>query len=160
MRRWTLRRCAPATEARLAAFICRYDVHAPRVLPVPIWQVALEDGWHVTYRDTFDTVHGVAILFGDAKLLCVNATIARPFQRQAIAHELGHVLAGHTSPLHLCTNTFVHHLAHRQEREADLVAARLLIPPWALDHYTTIAELAAACDIPYELAALAVVPRA
>ncbi|HSH84447.1 MAG TPA: hypothetical protein VK979_04725, partial [Guyparkeria sp.] len=38
----------------------------------------------------------------------------------------------------------------KQEREASIIASRLLIPSWALQEYGTEIELCAACDVPRE----------
>lgn len=59
--------------------------------------------------------------FAEGNVLVINATMTEAYQREVLAHELGHAWYGHDwrNP----------HDEERDERQADLYAARLLISP-------------------------------
>lgn len=144
-------------ERAVAELIARYDLHAAPVLPVPIRQLARELGWQIVYGERMGRIYGLAVVYRDVRLIQVNAALSHEWQRMTIAHELGHVLNGDASALHLCAAPapdLAGWLGDRQERRASLTAARLLIPDWAAREYGTVAELAAACEVPPELVEL------
>ena len=86
--------------------------------------------------------------------MLINADVEAPYQRYAIAHEIGHALAGHAGRLQLCTGVsrrFGAWITAAQEREADRIAARLLIPPSVAYSGADAAEVAALCGVPMRL---------
>lgn len=143
-----------STERAIQRFIERWQLHDnPRYcLPVPILQAARDEGWTVRYVEGLFPLYGFAAVRGHKRLMGINAEVARPYQRMAIAHELGHVLNGDEAGLHLCNEW--EWMYNKQEREASKIAARLLIPDGAFHLYDTIADLAAACDVPQLLVEL------
>ncbi len=148
-------RLSPRAERAIAELIARYDLHAEGGLPVPIRQVARDEGWVVRYSEEMRQLYGVAVVLGDVRVIAVNARVAEPYQRLAIAHELGHALNGDPGQLQLCAATGSGPLRgwlwSREEQRASLAAARLLIPDWVARAGATADEIAAQCVVPTEL---------
>ncbi len=59
-------------------------------------------------------------------IIRVNGRYARPVQRVGAMHEFSHILLGHPNSLHVSTYSPWAHT--RQEREADMGAAIILVP--------------------------------
>lgn len=90
--------------------------------PVDLGAVCRWLGFDV-YARSCDAFGAVCVVRADRRILMVNAAMSRARARFSIAHELGHVLLGHS------TGTVA--LALRdgwQERQADRFAATLLMP--------------------------------
>lgn len=144
----------PASERALIRLVERWDLHSPSIycLPVPIAQVARNEGWTLRYVDGLYPLYGFAAVRPSGRLMGINAEVSRPYQRMAIGHEIGHVLNGDQARLHLCSEW--EWLYGRQERAATMIAARILIPDIALREGRSISEIAALCDVPTELVEL------
>lgn len=125
-----------------------------RTVPVLIWHVALAQGWHLRYAEGMGTIHAISVVYRGMKVIQVNADLPVPYQRFAIAHELAHVLCDHVSLVQLCNGSAVDWLDRRQERQADLVVAHLLIPEWCLHVYEHPLAIATAADVPVEVVTL------
>ncbi len=133
-------------ERRITRTIELHNIHIQGMLPVPIRQIARNEGWTVFYREGVFPLYGFAIVREPHKIMGINADISLQWQRATIAHEMGHYIAGHRHGLNMLTErpwTWT-----KEEREASEIGARLLVPEWSLQEYQTIAELAAACDVP------------
>jgi hypothetical protein len=138
---------------RVVTLIERYDLHADcAMLPVPIKQVAREEGWTIQYHPKMGQASAMAFVVGPVRLMYVNANLAFCVQQQAIAHEVGHVLAGHG----LSLDTFMtmdhkdeglRNVQERQELEANIIAAMLLIPEYLRDAPMSDRELAKLCAV-------------
>lgn len=137
-----------ASERAIQRLVERWELHGniAYCLPIPIAQVARNEGWTVRYIEGLFPLYGFAAIRGNRRLMGINADVGRPYQRMAIAHELGHVLNGDVDSVHLCSDW--EWLYNRQERGASEVAARILIPDAALSVFDSIDTLAAACDVP------------
>lgn len=153
-------RLTKAGETAVRALIARYNLHGRMALPVPIRQIARDEGWRIHYTERLAPLYGFAVVHGSVHLMQINADVTDPYQRFAIAHEMGHVLNGDRVSLHLCAagGRLAQWTSRRMERQADLAAARLLIPPAAFEA-GSIAEIAAACEVPRELVELLVSGR-
>lgn len=143
-----------ASERAIQRLVERWDLHTGDTLclPVPIAQVARNEGWTVRYVEGLFPLYGFAAIRGHRRLMGINAEVSRPYQRMAIAHEIGHVINGDTSRLHLCSEW--EWLYGKAERRTSEVAARILIPESAVRGIGTLAEMAAACGVPIELVEL------
>lgn len=76
--------------------------------------------------------------FDSSDAIVINSRMTEPYQREVLAHELGHAWHGHD---------WRHpHDQERDERQADLYAARLLISP------TEYALAEAICEHPAAIA--------
>ncbi len=141
-------------ERAIAQLIERRELHANLALclPVPIRHVARDEGWDLYYRDDMTTLYGFAIVNGPVKVMTINGEIGRPWQRHAIAHEMGHLLNGDPGSIHLCHQW--PWLAEKTERRASIAAGKLLIPDAAIHEMSTMAEIAAYCDVPMALVEL------
>lgn len=146
-------------ERAIQRMVERWDLHTSiaYALPVPIAQVARNEGWTVRYVEGLYPLYGFAAVRGYKRLMGINADVARAYQRMAIAHEMGHVLNGDASSLHFCSEW--EWLYNKQERRASEVAAAILIPDAALRELATIDEIAAMCDVPVELVEIRVGER-
>lgn len=133
-------------ERALLRIIDMYQIHLPGALPVPIRQVALNEGWRIIYREGVFPLYGFAIVHGSQKIIGINADISLTWQRATIAHELGHSIADHSPGLQTMTHTLDWTKA---EHEASEIGAELLIPEWTLTEFETREELAVACDVPF-----------
>lgn len=144
-------------ERAVTELIDRYELHARFAGPVPIRQVARDEGWILRWSDQLHRIFGLAIVVDDVRVMTINSRVAEPFQRMAIAHEMGHLLNGDEGDVHLCAMTgagFTDWLRGRQERQATLAAARLLVPDWVLNDGGTLGEIAVRCRVPVELVQL------
>jgi Zn-dependent peptidase ImmA (M78 family) len=95
----------------------------------------------------------VTLLAGQ-KIMVINADTGRQWQRVTMAHELGHYLAGHLYLPSTRLNAAWLPPDDELEREANTVAARLLIPQWLIDDGLSVDELAERCDVPTSLVRL------
>lgn len=144
----------PCLATAVADFIDRYDLHVPGALPVPILQVAREAGWHVHYTTDLWPALGIAVVEGAHRVMRIDESLSRRWQRYVIAHEIGHVLAGHARSPYSCRSPQPGSRRTRRERQADLVAAHLLIPEWLLNETQDPDEIARQCKVPKFLAEL------
>lgn len=143
-------------RAAIRELIARYHLHSRLALPVPIRQVAEDEGWRLVYREGLAPLYAFAVVHRSARLIYINADVDRTYQRAAIAHEIGHSLNGDLGILQLCaaSRSQAAWTTSRQERQADLAAAHILIPPWTLREFGSLHEIAAACEVPVELVEL------
>lgn len=135
--------------------IARYGLH-DGLLPVPIRQVARDEGWVVQFAE-IPRAYGYAVVVGTVRVMVINAMVTPVYQRFAIAHEIGHVLNRDDGRVHLCASDmsqFEMWLRSREERAASLTAATLLIPMHAIEWGDTPECIAARCGVPVELARL------
>lgn len=139
------------SERAIQRLVERWELHGNSLyyLPVPIAQVARNEGWTVRYVENLYPLYGFAAVRGHKRLMGINADVARPYQRMAIGHELGHVLNGDASTLHLCSEWEWQY--NRAERSASLVAGRIMVPDIVLSEAASVDEIAALCDVPAEL---------
>jgi hypothetical protein len=136
---------------RTRALIERYGLHREdATLPVPILQVARNEGWRVDYRGHMGGAIAMAFVVGPVKLMFVNEQLTEEVQRVGIAHEMAHVLCQHG--LSADTKmTIGHeaeafgHVSDRQEQEAILVGAMLLVPEVLAASPFTTHEVALMC---------------
>lgn len=144
-----------AWQRNVQALIDRYGLHDwPG--EVPIRQVARDEGWLVQFGEITPAL-GYAVVLGTVRVMVINEAVSRAYQRFAIAHELGHVLAGDPGRLQLCqpeVGAFGAWLLSAAERRANQIAALLLVPPAALGWDATTREIAAQLVVPEELVTL------
>lgn len=154
----TRSRLTRLSEQSVRALIARYDLHhRPTAVPVPIRQVARDEGWTIAYANRMAPLYGYAIVAGGRLFMRINSAVTDAYQRMAIAHEMGHVLNGDIDRIHLCAaSPFESWIDRRQEQRASLVAARILIPSWMLRDVGSVAEIATRCEVPMELVELLV----
>lgn len=146
-------RLESGTVRRTLALVERYGLHrddAP--LPIPIVQVAKQEGWRIEYRGRMGSAIAMAFTVGPIRLMYVNENLTVRTQRVGIAHEMAHVLCGHRVSADVWMTTGHEDegwvlASDRQEDEAKLVAAALLIPAWMHDAPLTDREVADACDV-------------
>ena len=138
---------------RTNGLIERYGIHdGGALLPVPIRQVARDDGWVVCFRERMGQAIAMCAVGGGCRVMYVNACLTERVQRFGIAHEMGHVLAGHLIGLDIVSrNQKLASVTARQEREASLIGGMLLIPPWLRDAPLSDEEVAAICCVPKRL---------
>ena len=83
----------------------------------------------------------------------INSSLDEIRARQTCAHELGHArLHSQENALFMCASTFF--VASKNEREANIFAAELLVPDVNLTPGTTIQEIAAEYGVSQELVVL------
>lgn len=156
------RRRLTAVDRAVSELIARYDLHTRLSVPVPIRHIARNEGWVVVYSEQMGRLYGVAVVHERLRLMRINADVTPSFQRMAIAHEMAHVLNGDIESIQLCAASvpaFRGWLNRRQERQASLTAARILIPDWVLAEIQTVDEIATACEVPRELVELLIDSR-
>jgi Zn-dependent peptidase ImmA (M78 family) len=142
-----MRSLSAAAERALADLIARHAAHG--TLPVPVQQIAEDEGWEIEFRDGLGTILGISGVYKGVKLMWINRQLSSAERRAVIAHELGHWLNGDELVIRACRwSSFAYHWDVRLEREATITAARLLIPNWAVREYQTVQAIAAACDAP------------
>ena len=123
---------------------------------MPVQQIAEHEGWEIELRDGLGTILGISGVYKGVKLMWINAQLSSAERRAVIAHELGHWLNGDELVIRTCRwSSFAYHWDARLERDANITAARLLIPNWAVREYQTVQEIAAACDVPSWLVEMA-----
>lgn len=138
----------------VARLIERYGLNLdiPASLPVPIVEIAQQEGWTITYRGGMGSLFGFAVVNGPVRTMAISADLDIATQRFVIAHELAHAINGDIDSLHLLTQATW--FTAKAERWASEAAAEILIPEAALGYAETIEELAALCDVPHEAARL------
>lgn len=139
-------------QSPVARLIERYGLNLdiPESLPVDIVHVAQQEGWEIVYRSGMANLSGFAVISGPVRVMTINADLDGPTQRFVVAHELSHAIHGDIDSLHLCR--FSSWFTIKAERWASEAAAEMLIPDAALAYAGTTDELAALCDVPYEVA--------
>jgi Zn-dependent peptidase ImmA (M78 family) len=105
--------------------------------PVPVEKIAKSHGVTIVQRSLDDGVSGFLYPGKDGKpAIGVNTFHSTTRQRFTVAHELGHLLLHDYNDVHVDPGDFVIHFrdevsssgADREEREANLFAAELLMP--------------------------------
>lgn len=136
---------------RLRRLIDAHDLHS--TIPVPIRQLVWDRGWVLRFRERIYPFYGYAIVAGPAKVMTINASTHPYWQRYVMGHEIGHDNNGDLGSFDVVRDNQLH-IHQKQERAADIVAAHLLIPDFALVEYETIQQVAAACQVPPSLVRL------
>jgi Zn-dependent peptidase ImmA (M78 family) len=127
------------------------------VYPFPIFRLAQDAGWHVRFWHDMGHALGVVVL-GRPVVCIISADISTEMQRYVLAHEMGHLMAAHDQVVNLCWDGVIGHeigswMHQRQEKEADMAAALLLLPGRAINACAAdVDELAALCEVPLWLA--------
>lgn len=148
-------RLSEETVRRTLALIERYGLHDDDAfLPVPIRQVAQDEGWVICYRSGMGQALAMAFVVGGVKLMYVNENLRAQTQRVGIAHEIGHVLCGHRLGFDTAMQDGYADLHGKQEIEAQLVASLLLIPQELRDAPLTDREVSQTCQVPVSLVQL------
>lgn len=137
-------------------FVREWDLHQSGT---PVDLSVLEDSFAPAYVDlTEQGILGYGLFLDDDAsdapmgTIFIEQELPRDDRRLVYAHELGHMVAGHSgTPVTSKLNSFQH---DRNEREAWLAAAVLLIPPDVVSWDETIDSVAAACRVPEELVAM------
>lgn len=144
---------SPLAIRRTVALIGRYGLHRDdALLPVPIRQIARDEGWQVEYRGRMGSAIAMAFVVGPVRLMYVNENLTTQTQRVGIAHEMAHVLAGHKVSADAWMTTGHEEQGwtkadEEQEREAKLLAAVLLVPWWIRDSPLSDQDVADLCDV-------------
>lgn len=143
-------------DRAVRALIERYDLHRTATsVPVPILQIARNEGWTIAYAERMAPLYGYAIVTGGRLFMRINSAVTSRYQRMAVAHEMAHVLNGDIDHLHLCASTpFETWINRKQEYRAQLAAARILIPRWVMREAGSIGEISSRCEVPTELVEL------
>ena len=154
------------TLRRTRALIERYGIHddATSALPVPIKQVARNEGWTINYRSSMGSAIAMAFCIGPVKLMYVNENLTEPVQRVGIAHEMAHILCQHRLSMDTKMQIGHEHEGLRQanqvqEKQAELVGAMLLIPeglalsPFSDKEVTLMCQVSTWCIATYRSAA-------
>ena len=134
----------------------RYDLH--RFAQVPIQRVARWEGWHIQYQSGMAPAYGLAVVHGGVRLMVINEDVTDAIQRATMAHEIAHVLLGHTlgldlyGPRNQMASLLLEQIEVRQEREADMAAAVIMIPEHLLFECETVDEIMCRCHVPRRLA--------
>jgi len=144
---YRLRPLPPGLAGRVRCFVQLTGLHDGPVVPVPIWQVARQLGWAIWYRP-LEGAHAALVSWCGYTALIVADGIGLDEQRLAIAHEIGHLIAGHPPATELARHPWFY---WRAEREADLVALHLLCPPPVWQETQSLEEVAATCAVPLHL---------
>lgn len=115
--------------------------------PVNVHKIALLMDFRVMPWGGFsDNFGGGVFVFEGAKVIAVNENHPQNKQRFSIAHEIGHIAHGHNisdTDLKRFTDGEFNYLNanHRQEKEANMFAAELLMPKKFLDKSLPLAGL-------------------
>lgn len=136
---------------RLRRTVSAHALHTS--IPVPVRQLVTDLGWLLQFRERIYPLCGFAVKDGPAKVMVLNASNHPWYQRYVMAHEIAHENNGDLSSIDLIRSD-QSHIHIKQERAADIVAAHILIPDFALYEYETYAEVAAACQVPVDLVRL------
>ena len=123
-------------------------------LPVSVGKLCNQMGIRVVYYNPSDNDDGYSAIIGD--MPCIFVARGKSVQRQRFtcAHELGHILLGHTGRFEL-VNREPSRGDNPIEQAANVFAARLLAPAcvlWALNARTP-EQIANLCDISLQAAA-------
>lgn len=114
---------------------------------VPVDLGPLEDHFVPHYSDLSEQgVVGYGLFVDELGSIFIDEQLSDYERRLVYAHELGHYIAGHSaSPVTSQLDDVQH---SRDEREAWLVAAVLLIPPEAVEWDTSASDVAGSCRVP------------
>ncbi|HMA34648.1 MAG TPA: hypothetical protein VKY74_09220 [Chloroflexia bacterium] len=137
-----------STRDTIEFLIRRYELHDR--LPVDLG--GLLDRFTVRRYPLTPRTLGFAIVRPREIHIGINATLSRPWQRLAEAHEVGHIIAYHPHRLYTCkaNQWFQDDLEHT----AQLAAALLLVPLAAVRTYQaefTAGQLADLLQVPTSL---------
>lgn len=122
-------------------------------LPVKVGALCRNMGIAVRYFEPIDDSDGYSMVAVGRAGIFVSSQCGVPRQRFTAAHELGHILLGHTGKYEL-VNREPNPKDNPIEQAANVFASRLLAPAcvlWALD-VRTPEEIAALCQISYQAA--------
>lgn len=122
-------------------------------LPVKVGDLCRQMGIKIAYCDLPDDDDGKSTIIDDQPWILIAKEKPVRRQRFTCAHELGHILLGHTGKYKL-VNREPSRGDNPIEQEANVFASRLLAPAcvlWALNTKTP-EEIAALCDISYQAA--------
>lgn len=128
--------------------IRRYGLHER--LPVDLG--ALLDRFVVRYYPFTPQTLGFAVVRPRQIHIGINSDLARPWQRMALAHEIGHIIAYHPHRLYTCKANRWFQDDH--ERIAQRIAALLLVPTPVLPTYGvefSADDLAGLLEVPVSL---------
>jgi Zn-dependent peptidase ImmA (M78 family) len=122
-------------------------------LPVKVGDLCRQMGIKIAYYDCLDDDDGKSTIIDGQPWILIAKD--KPVQRQRFtcAHELGHILLGHTGKYKL-VNREPSSGDNPIEQEANVFASRLLAPAcvlWKLNARTP-EEIATLCDISYQAA--------
>jgi Zn-dependent peptidase ImmA (M78 family) len=123
-------------------------------LPVKVGVLCKNMGIPVRYFQPFDDSDGYSMIVNGQARIYVSSKCPVQRQRFTAAHELGHVLLGHTGKYSL-VNREPDPKDNPLEQAANVFASRLLAPAcvlWALDARTP-EEIAQLCQISHQAAA-------
>jgi hypothetical protein len=144
----------PQLRERIALVIEEFDLHHTS----PVSLLPVMRAWGIKVRpwpmpSWVDAIHIPETQIGAHALIAVNDSLTLPQMQVAIAHELGHRIAGHPNGFHtLLRNRW---LSDKLEREAQLIASCLLIPAPHEPYYgLTAEEWASLCGVTPELVRL------
>lgn len=103
--------------------------------PVPVENIAINEGIRVVYHELEDEVSGLLVYENDTALIGVNVKHPEVRQRFTIAHELGHYMLHRDKPAVFIDDKLVHFRSDRpahdfdpREAEANHFAATILLP--------------------------------
>ena len=143
-----------AVLRRACALVARHGLHdEPFNLPVPIRQVAKDEGWHLRFASDMHPIIAFAVMYGGVKLMTVSESATARVQRHGIAHEIAHDLCQHEAPMSLYLprsqrKMWPKWVIEKQEEEANLVASLLLIPQAVIDSPFDDEWVACTCGVP------------
>lgn len=143
-----------ALLANVCEMILAHEVHQDR--PVNLMPILQRYRIELHIKDFPDGIRAVyvpATRLRCRRMIGVDGKLSPASQRVAIAHELGHYLAGHPNGIHLYdANEW---MSDKLERQAQLIASMLLIPEphdWARG--LTAEEIAQECWVTEDLVQL------
>ncbi len=143
----------PSALRDLRAIVERYDLHAEPFCPVPMLQVARDEGWLVRFRSPMGRLYGVGVVDGPDRVMLINEAVSPAWQRYAMAHELAHDLLGHQGWFTCADSELSRRVLVREEVDANKGAAYLLVPAAALG-LDTIADATEMCGVPSDVVEL------
>lgn len=133
-------------------FATEWSLHDDRL---PVELSTLHDAFEPVYEDLTELEvlgYGAFVDCGDSGAVgrvLIEQSLSEDDRRLVYAHEIGHFICGHlASPVTSEVNGWQH---DRDEREAWLAAAVLLIPSSAVGWGENVDEVAAHCRVPAEL---------
>lgn len=144
-------------DLRDAAWRCLID-YKIRTLPVDVVGIARATGIRILKNSAANELKsgesGLSFFDGKKWFIIYDDTQSVGRCRFTIAHELGHILLGHTIEGGYVARASRIGAKPEVEKEADMFAARILCPAcvlWALNLHTA-EEIAAACNVSHAAA--------
>ncbi len=145
-------------SCRDAAWRCHVDFGVDR-LPVKLIEMAHKMGIRIV-RDS--DVHelregesGASIYYRDHWIIIYDDKLPNDEARMVLAHELGHILLGHSYKYGNRRFANDNDTKHKSESEADMFAVRILAPAFVLHELGVFdaSGIASLCEIPKKTAA-------